>query len=120
MQDGCSSACLVQLKAFDPPPESITINALIPIRGTPLEKEGSATGLELVRVVATARILMPRSMIRLSAARKVLSEESQFLCFFAGANSIFLGERLLTSSNPSAVDDLALLQKTGYEPLRTM
>ena len=109
---------LAQLTGFDPPPESVTINALIPTPGTPLESAASATGLELLRVIATTRILMPASMIRLSAGRKGLSDESQFLCFYAGANSIFLGERLLTSANPAISDDLSLLEKAGYRPVR--
>jgi biotin synthase len=109
---------LCQLASFDPPPESITINSLISIPGTPLGDQKPATALELVRVIATARILMPKSMIRLSAGRKGLSDEGQFLCFLAGANSIFLGDKLLTSSNPSIEEDYALLNETGIDPVR--
>lgn len=108
---------LVQLASFDPHPESVTINALIPIRGTPLEEQKSASALDLARVIATARCLMPKSMIRLSAGRKGMSEEGQFLCLMAGANSIFLGETLLTSSNPSLEADLHLLQATGMKSM---
>ena len=108
---------LEQLYAFTPHPESVTVNALIATKGTPLAEAASATGLELARVIATARILMPKSMVRLSAGREGMSDEAQFLCFFAGANSIFLGERLLTSANPRVADDMGLLKKTGFAPM---
>jgi biotin synthase len=108
---------LLQLATFDPPPESITINALIPIAGTPLEESKSATAMELARVIATARVLIPESMIRLSAGRKGLTPEGHFLCFYAGANSIFLGDKLLTSSNPSLDCDRDFFKKSGYQPM---
>lgn len=108
---------LLQLASFDPPPESVTINALIPVEGTPLEESKSATGMELARVIATARILIPEAMIRLSAGRKGLTPEAHFLCFYAGANSIFLGDKLLTSSNPSLDTDRDFFQKSGYQPM---
>jgi biotin synthase len=108
---------LFELASMAPHPESVTINALIPIRGTPLEKQSSAQALDLARVIATARHLMPKSMIRLSAGRSQMSEEGQFLCFLAGANSIFSGDRLLTSKNPSMETDRKLLQKTGLNPM---
>jgi biotin synthase len=108
---------LLQLSSFDPHPESVTINALIPIPGTPLEERKSATSLELARVIATARCLMPKSMIRLSAGRKGLSEEGQFLCLMAGVNSVFLGDTLLTSSNPSQQEDRNFMGKVGMEPV---
>jgi biotin synthase len=104
---------LFELTQLDPPPESVTINALVPIEGTPLEKQKTASPLELARVIASARCLMPGSMIRLSAGRKGMSEEGQFLCFLAGANSIFLGETLLTSANPSVENDRRLMESTG-------
>ncbi len=104
---------LLQLASFDPHPESVTINALIPVEGTPLEKQKSASALELARVIACARILMPRSMVRLSAGRKGMSQEGQFLCFLAGANSVFLGDKLLTSSNPSLDSDRRLFEAIG-------
>jgi biotin synthase len=104
---------LWQLSNFSPHPESVTINALIPIKGTPLEEQEKVATLDIVRVIATARCLMPKSMIRLSAGRKGMSAEGQFLCMLAGANSIFLGETLLTSSNPSVQADRLLFQKTG-------
>ena len=107
---------LVELASLKPHPESVTINALIPIKGTPLENQGSASVLDLVRVIATARCLMPKSMIRLSAGRNHMSEEGQFLCFLAGANSIFSGDKLLTSKNPAMATDLKLFHVTGLKP----
>lgn len=108
---------LAQLASFSPHPESVTINALIPVEGTPLEDAKSASALELARVIATARCVMPRSMIRLSAGRKGMSEEGQFLCLLAGANSIFLGDTLLTSDNPSVEADQRLMRATGLKPM---
>lgn len=108
---------LLQLASFDPHPESVTINALIPIAGTPLEEQKSASALDLARVIATARCLMPKAMIRLSAGRKGMSEEGQFLCLLAGANSIFLGDTLLTSENPSLAADRDLMKNTGMKPM---
>lgn len=105
---------LLQLASFDPHPESVTINALIPISGTPLEEQKKIAALDLVRVIASARVLMPKSMIRLSAGRKALTDEGQFLCFLAGANSVFLGDKLLTSSNPSLEEDQRFFAETGY------
>ncbi|MBI3181880.1 MAG: biotin synthase BioB [Myxococcales bacterium] len=98
-------------------PESVPINALVPIPGTPLEGRPKVEPLELVRMIATARILMPMSVVRLSAGRLALSEEAQLLCLLAGANSIFFGERLLTTGNPSYQADMALLEKAGLRPL---
>jgi biotin synthase len=97
----------------DPHPESVPINMLVRVEGTPLESEASIEPLELVRTIATARILMPASMVRLSAGRLGLSQEAQALCFLAGANSIFMGDRLLTTPNPEADADRALLDKLG-------
>lgn len=104
-----------QLTSMNPQPESITINVLIPISGTPLEHSPSLDPFELVRVIAVTRLKAPRSMIRLSAGRTNLSHEVQFLCFLAGANSLFLGEKLLTSPNPEPVDDMNLLAKSGLK-----
>jgi biotin synthase len=101
------------LSEFDPPPESVPINTLIPIPGTPLENSEPVDVFELVRMVATARIAMPESRIRLSAGRTFLSREAQALCLFAGANSIFYGDRLLTADNPSTRHDLELLDQLG-------
>jgi biotin synthase len=106
---------LQQLASFDPHPESVTINALIPIEGTPLQCQQTVSVLDLVRVIATARCLMPKSLIRLSAGRKTISSEGQFLCFLAGANSIFLGDTLLTSGNPSVESDNNLLKQIGIK-----
>ncbi|HVS08967.1 MAG TPA: biotin synthase BioB [Planctomycetota bacterium] len=106
---------LAQLAALDPQPESVPINALVPIPGTPLEHAEPLDWTELVRAVAAARILMPRAVVRLSAGRTEMSEASQALCFLAGANSIFVGEELLTTPNPAPQSDAALLAKLGLE-----
>jgi biotin synthase len=104
---------LQQLAIQHPHPESVPINMLVHVEGTPLANEASIEPLELVRTIATARILMPTSMVRLSAGRLSLSEEAQALCFLAGANSIFMGEKLLTTPNPEADADRSLLDKLG-------
>ena len=104
---------LQQLAVQSPHPESVPINLLVRVEGTPLESETAIEPLELVRSIATARIIMPSSMVRLSAGRLGLSEEAQALCFLAGANSIFMGDRLLTTPNPEADADHALLDKLG-------
>jgi biotin synthase len=104
---------LEQLAAQRPHPESVPINILVRVEGTPLEQSGAVDPLEMVRMIATARILMPASMVRLSAGRLSLSDEAQALCFLAGANSIFMGERLLTTPNPEINHDQALLNRLG-------
>lgn len=109
---------LYELARMQPPPESVPINALVPIEGTPLGDTPRLAWDELVRTVAVARILMPHSWVRLSAGRTALSEEAQALCFLAGANSIFVGDELLTTPNPGQNKDSALLAKLGLEPLR--
>jgi biotin synthase len=103
------------LASLDPQPESVPINTLVATEGTPLAhmKTTPVEPLELVRMIATARILMPRSRVRLSAGRLSLSKEGQLLCFFAGANSIFYGEKLLTTGNPDVSEDQALLAAAG-------
>jgi biotin synthase len=106
---------LRQLAVLDPHPESVPINLLVRVAGTPLGDRPPEDPFELVRTIATARILMPRSMVRLSAGRLSLSDEAQALCFLAGANSIFLGERLLTTPNPDVDDDRRLLEKLGMK-----
>lgn len=106
------------LASFDPPPDSVPINTLIPIPGTPLENQKPVDVFELVRMIATTRIALPRSKVRLAAGRKQLSREAQALCFFAGANSIFLGEKLLTADNPSVEEDFQLLGALGLAPKR--
>ncbi|HLV64294.1 MAG TPA: biotin synthase BioB [Polyangiaceae bacterium] len=107
---------LIELSSLDPHPESVPINALARVPGTPLESLPPVDPTELVRMIATARILMPRSRVRLSAGRTELSREAQLLCFYAGANSIFFGERLLTTSNPGESEDDALLRAAGLVP----
>lgn len=99
------------LANLSPQPESVTINSLVRIAGTPLAEQAPLSIFELVRVIAVARIIMPHAMIRLSAGRMSLSDEGQFLCFYAGANSVFLGEKLLTSPNPKASVDFALFEQ---------
>jgi len=96
-------------------PESITINSLIPIKGTPLEDQAPLSVLEIVRVIAVCRVLMPLSMIRLSAGRTNQSPAEQFLCFYSGANSIFIGDRLLTAENPHLKSDTSLLKSLGLK-----
>ena len=98
-------------------PESVPINNLIQVEGTPLHGAEALDALEFVRAIAVARILMPCSMVRLSAGREQMSDETQALCFLAGANSIFLGEKLLTTANPLPDRDAALLDKLGVEAM---
>jgi biotin synthase len=104
---------LRQLASLDPHPESVPVNMLVRVDGTPLEDVAPEDPLELVRTIATARILMPASQVRLSAGRLQLTDEAQALCFIAGANSVFLGDRLLTTPNPGARDDEQLFDKLG-------
>jgi biotin synthase len=101
------------LTTFDPPPESVPINCLMPMPGTPLNGQPPVDVFELVRLVATTRIALPRAKVRLSAGRTRLSREAQALCFFAGANSIFYGNKLLTAQNPEADEDRELLAELG-------
>ena len=97
-------------------PESVPINALVPIQGTPLENNKKADIWDMVRMIATARILMPKAMVRLSAGRTEMSIAEQALCFMAGANSIFAGDKLLTTPNPSFDEDNAMFQLLGLTP----
>jgi biotin synthase len=101
------------LCGFDPAPESVPINCLMPQDGTPLAGQKMVDVFELVRLIATTRIALPRARIRLSAGRTALTREAQALCFFAGANSIFFGDKLLTAPNPEETDDRALLKTLG-------
>ncbi len=110
-RDRC--ALLGTLAALDPHPESVPVNMLVRVPGTPLADQPDVDPFELVRTVATARILMPRARVRLSAGRTSLTREAQALCFLAGANSIFFGERLLTTPNPELDADEALLADLG-------
>ena len=101
------------LANFEVPPESVPINRLIPVEGTPLAAAQPVENIEFVRAIATARIIMPQSKIRLSAGRTDMSDELQALCFFAGANSVFVGDKLLTEDNPNRSQDDALFSKLG-------
>ena len=98
-------------------PESVPVNALVPVEGTPLGDRSPPSVTELVRVIATARVLMPHAMVRLSAGRETMSEEGQLLCLLAGANSVFYGEKLLTTPNPGPSRDRELFEKAGIAPL---
>ena len=107
---------LAQLATLDPQPESVPINDLVQVEGTPLAGTPKLPWTEFVRTIAVARILMPRSMVRLSAGRSAMSESVQALCFFAGANSIFYGDKLLTTDNPDVARDDALFAELGLAP----
>ncbi len=110
------AAMLQVLTGFDPHPESVPINALVPVAGTPLEARGAVEPLELVRMIATARIVLPKARVRLSAGRSSLSREAQVLCMTAGANSIFYGETLLTTPNAEVNEDDALFAALAARP----
>jgi biotin synthase len=107
---------LATLSEFNPQPESVPINMLMPIKGTPMEDNAVVDVFDLVRVIAIARIAMPKTKVRLSAGRYSLSKEAQAMCYFAGANSIFYGDKLLTTKNPRANEDMQLLQELGLVP----
>ena len=112
-------ASLLQVLAtMEPHPESVPINALVAVEGTPLEEQPAVDPLELVRMVAVARILMPHSRVRLSAGRESMTQEAQVLCLLAGADSIFYGDTLLTTGNPDVEADRALLAVAGVTPWR--
>ncbi|MBL8916064.1 MAG: biotin synthase BioB [Archangium sp.] len=108
---------LVALANQEHHPESVPVNALVPVEGTPLAKNARVESIDLIRTIACARILMPASMVRLSAGREQMNEEAQLLCMMAGANSVFFGEKLLTTGNPEHEKDLALFAKAGVAPL---
>lgn len=112
---------LCELANLDPQPESVPINALVAVQGTPLADQPPVDGIEMARACATARILMPHARVRLSAGRMSMSDETQALCFAAGANSIFAGEKLLTTPNPGTDHDAALLERLGMckQPLES-
>lgn len=97
-------------------PESVPVNALVPVEGTPLENQEKVSVWEMVRMIATARILMPKAMVRLSAGRVRMSVEEQALCFLAGANSIFAGDKLLTTPNPGTIEDMEMFKMLGLKP----
>lgn len=100
-------------------PESVPVNALVAIEGTPLEDMPKVPVWDMIRMIATARILMPKAMVRLSAGRVMMSPEDQALCFLAGANSIFAGDKLLTTPNPNALEDKALFDLLGITPRKS-
>jgi biotin synthase len=113
---------IVQLANLPTHPQSVPVNNLVQVPGTPLEGVESIDPLEFVRTIAIARIVMPKSVVRLSAGRTEMNDEMQALCFFAGANSIFYGDKLLTTDNPEATRDMALLKRLGMratEPRQT-
>jgi biotin synthase len=111
------AAMIAQLANLNPPPESVPINNLVAIPGTPLAQNQQVDNFEFVRTIAAARITMPQSFVRLSAGREAMSEEMQALCFFAGANSIFYCDKLLTTSNPGIDRDQSLFSKLGLRPI---
>jgi biotin synthase len=107
---------LVALSTLNPQPESVPINALVAVEGTPLEDQKPIEIWEMIRMVATTRIVMPETQVRLSAGRTEMSREGQALCFFAGANSIFAGDKLLTTPNPDVNDDMKMFELLGLVP----
>ena len=111
------AALIAQISSLDPYPESVPINDLVAVQGTPLADAASLDPLEFVRSVAAARIAMPKAWIRLSAGRERMPDAVQALCFLAGANSVFYGEKLLTTGNPEAARDRALFDRLGMKPL---
>jgi biotin synthase len=108
---------LTVLASQNPHPESVPINALVAVEGTPLQDQPPVDPIDMVRIIATARIALPTSKIRLSAGRLTMTDETQALCFLAGANSVFAGDKLLTTPNPAEDRDDLLFQKLGLEPL---
>ncbi|MEW5737834.1 MAG: biotin synthase BioB [Myxococcota bacterium] len=115
LDDRCQM--LVTLANQPKHPESVPINALVPVKGTPLADQQRVDPLEMVRMIAVARLMLPASMVRLSAGRAQMTEEAQLLCMLAGANSVFFGERLLTTGNPEYQQDMALFERAGVKPL---
>ena len=108
---------VVALASLPVHPESVPINLLVQVAGTPLEGTAELDRFEFVRMIAVARITMPGSMVRLSAGREAMSDEMQALCFLAGANSIFCGEKLLTTPNPARDHDRDLMERLGLRPM---
>ena len=107
---------LVALSTLNPQPESVPINALVAVEGTPLEDQTPVSIWDMVRMVATTRIVMPETQVRLSAGRTEMTKEGQAMCFFAGANSIFAGDKLLTTPNPDVSEDMELFKLLGLNP----
>jgi len=113
-EDRCKM--LYTLALLDPQPESVPINALVPVEGTPLENQTVVDSWDMIRMVAVTRIVLPKSVVRLSAGRTEMSKEAQALCFMAGAGSIFAGEKLLTTPNPDTNEDLKMMKALGLKP----
>ena len=107
---------LVALASLSPQPESVPINALVAVPGTPMEEIEPISIWEMIRMVATTRIVMPQTQVRLSAGRTDMSREGQAMCFFAGANSIFAGDKLLTTPNPDVNEDMEMFKLLGLQP----
>jgi len=107
---------LVALATLNPQPESVPINALVPVEGTPMEEQEPVPIWDMIRMVATTRIVMPETQVRLSAGRTQMSREGQAMCFFAGANSIFAGDKLLTTPNPDVNEDMEMFKMLGLNP----
>lgn len=107
---------LVALSKLNPQPESVPINALVAVEGTPMEDEKPVVIWDMIRMVATTRIIMPKTQVRLSAGRTEMSREGQAMCFFAGANSIFAGDKLLTTPNPDVSEDMEMFKMLGLNP----
>lgn len=114
VEDRCKM--LLTLAGLDPQPESVPINALVAVEGTPLEEQKPVAIWEMVRMIATTRIVLPKTTVRLSAGRTQMSKEGQALCFMAGAGSIFAGDKLLTTPNPDVFEDLELFEQLGIQP----
>ncbi len=114
VEDRCHM--LLTLSSMETPPESVPINALVPVEGTPLENQEVVSIWEMIRMVATTRIVLPESVVRLSAGRTQMTQEGQALCFLAGAGSIFAGDKLLTTPNPDANEDLEMFKTLGLQP----
>jgi biotin synthase len=109
---------LVALSTLNPQPESTPINALVAVEGTPLEEQKPVEIWEMIRMVAATRIVLPKTQVRLSAGRTQMSQEGQAMCFFAGANSIFAGDKLLTTPNPDVAEDMILFNKLGLDAMK--
>ncbi len=109
---------LVALSTLNPQPESVPINALVAVDGTPMEEEEPVAIWDMIRMVATTRIVMPHTQVRLSAGRTQMSREGQAMCFFAGANSIFAGDKLLTTPNPDVNEDMEMFKLLGLNPMK--
>ncbi len=113
IEDRCGM--LKVLANMTPQPESVPINALVPVEGTPLEEQQPVDVFEFIRMIATTRIVLPKTQVRLSAGRTQMSQEAQAMCFYAGANSIFAGDKLLTTPNPDVNEDKSLFEKLGIK-----